>query len=105
MRAGQVFLSVLPKKAARWLTAKMTGRWDGLLTLVPFGRRKLHFAGREIDAIWCLTVPMIALPVLLVASAYCNRFHLTAVTAGRWHGKAKAIAAALDEELNRPADR
>ncbi len=103
MRAGQTFLSILPTRAARWLTAKMTGRWDGLLTLVPFGRRPLRFAGREIGAIWCLTVPVVALPLLLVTAAYRNRFHLAAVTAARWHGTAKAFAAALDDELNRPA--
>ena len=102
MRAGQTFLAVVPARTARWLTAKATARWDGLLTLVPFGRRPLSFAGRQIGAVWCITVPVVALPLLLVTAAYRNSFNLTAVTAARWHGTAKAFAAALDEELNRP---
>ena len=105
MQAGQTFLSVLPANGTLARRQMMTGRWDGLLTLVPFGRRPLHFAGREIAAIWCLTVPVVPVPLLLVAAAYRNRFHLSAVTAGRWHGRAKAIAAALDDELNRPPPR
>ncbi len=103
MQTGQTFLAVLPAKLARWLSARMVTRWDGLLTLVPFGRRPLHFAGREIAEIWCLTVPVVPVPLLLVAAAYRSRFHLTAVTAYPWHGKAKALAAALADELNRPA--
>ncbi len=102
MQAGQTFLSVVPARLARWLSAQMVTRWDGLLTLVPFGRRPLHFAGREIGQIWCLTVPVVPVPLLLVATAYRNRFHLTAVTASPWLGKARAFAAALADELNRP---
>ena len=60
MQTGQTFMSVLPARLARWLAAKMATRWDGLLTLVPFGRRPLHFAGREIAQFWCLTVPVVA---------------------------------------------
>ena len=105
MQSGQTFLSVVPARLSRWLSAKMVTRWDGLLTLVPFGRRPLHFAGREIGNIWCLTVPVVPVPLLLVAVAYRNRFHLSAVTADPWHGKAKALAAALDDELRRPAPR
>ena len=105
MRSGQTVMSVFPARLARWITARMVTRWDGLLTLVPFGRRALSFAGREITEIWCLTVPVVPVPLILIAAAYRNRFHLTAVTAAPWHGKAKAFAAALDEELNRPAPR
>ncbi len=102
MRAGQTFLSILPARLARWLTARMVTRWDGLLTLVPFGRRALYFAGRQADEIWCLTVPVVPVPLLLVASAYRNRFHLTAVTEASRNGKATALAEALDDVLNRP---
>ena len=105
MRTGQTVMSVFPARLARWLAAKMATRWDGLLTLVPFGRRPLHFAGREIGEIWCLTVPVVPVPLILIAAAYRGRFHLSAVTASRWHGKAKAFAAALNDELNRPAPR
>ncbi len=105
MRAGQTVMSVVPARLARWLTARMATRWDGLLTLVPFGRRPLHFAGHQIGDIWCLTVPVVPVPLFLIAAAYRNRFHLTAATPTRWHGRAKAFAAALDDELNRPAPR
>ncbi len=105
MQAGQTVMSVFPARLARWLTARMATRWDGLLTLVPFGRRPLHFAGREVREIWCLTVPVVPVPLILIAAAYRNRFHLSAVTASRWHGKAGDFAAALDDELNHPAPR
>ncbi len=48
MQAGQNLASVFPARLVRWLTARMATRWDGILTLVPFGRRPLSFAGRRI---------------------------------------------------------
>ncbi len=102
MQAGQTFLSVVPARSARWLTAQMVRRWDGLLTLVPFGRRPLYFAGRQADEIWCLTVPVVPVPLFLLASAYRNRYYLTVVTEASRNGKARAFATALDDVLNRP---
>jgi hypothetical protein len=103
MVAGQTVLSFFPSSLARRLTAGMATQWDGLLTLVPFGRRSLHFAGHEICGIWGLTVPVLPVPLLLITAAYRNRFHMSAVTAWQWRGKANAFAEVLEEELCRPA--
>lgn len=103
MVAGQTVLSFFPSILARRLTAGMAAQWDGLLTLVPFGRRPLRVGGCAASDIWCLTVPVLPVPLLLIAAAYRNRFLMTAVTAWRWHGRANEFAEALREELC-PAD-
>lgn len=105
MVAGQTVLSFFPSGLARRLTAGMATQWDGLLTLVPFGRRPLRFAGHEVCEIWGLTVPVLPVPLLLVAVAYRNRFRMSAVTAWEWRGQASAFAAALEAELCPPAAR
>ena len=103
MVAGQTVLSFFPSKLARRLTAGMATQWDGLLTLVPFGRRPVYFAGREACDLWCMTVPVMPVPVLLLTGTYRNRFQMSVITAWEWHGKAKAFAEALEAELRRPA--
>ncbi len=105
MVAGQTVLSFFPSILARRLTAGMATQWDGLLTLVPFGRRPLLVGGRAASEIWCLTVPVLPVPLLLITAAYRNRFLMSAVTSWQWHGRAKEFAEALQEELCPPPVR
>ncbi len=104
MVAGQTVLSFFPSSLARRLTAGMATQWDGLLTLIPFGRRPVYFAGREACDLWCMTVPVMPVPVLLLTGTYRNRFQMSVITAWEWHGRAKAFAEALEAELRRPAE-
>ncbi len=69
----------------------------------PPDRRPVHFTGCKACELWCMTVPVMPVPLLLLTGTYCNRFQMSVITAWEWRGKAKVFAEALEAELRRPA--